>query len=73
MARGWGVRVTARVKAVTPDFSHHHKLIEFLRAYRDWTQYVINEIWNLNHIPSIKELHHRFYRVLREQGFRAHQ
>ena len=45
----------------------------FLRAYRDWTQYVVNEIWNLNHIPSIKKLHCRFYKVLRKQGFRAHQ
>jgi len=66
------VRVTARVKAVTPNPSYYHKLIEFLRAYRDWTQYVVNEIWNLNYIPSMKELHYRFYKVLRQQGFRAH-
>jgi len=26
----------------------------------------------MKHVPSIKELHQRFYRVLRNQGFRAH-
>ena len=66
------VKVTTRVKAVTPDPSHLTKLLEFLRAFRVWTQYVVDEIWNLNHIPSMKELHHRFYKVLRKKGFRAH-
>ncbi len=33
---------------------------------------MVNKIWNLNYIPSIKELHHKFYRILKEQGFRAH-
>ena len=66
------VKVTARVKAVTPDPSHYYKLLQFLRAYRDWIQYVIDQIWNLDHIPSMKELHYRFYRILRERGFRAH-
>ena len=66
------VLVTARVKAVTPDPSHLARLLEFLKAYRDWTQYVIDGIWSLNHIPSMKELHYRFYRILRKQGFRAH-
>ncbi len=66
------VKVTARVKAVTPDPSHQHKLLQFLRAYRDSVQYIIDQIWKLKHIPSMKELHHRFYRILRRQGFRAH-
>jgi len=68
---GWEMRVvvTAKVKAVTPDLQ---PLISFLRAFRDWTQYVVDEIWKMEHIPSIKELHQRFYRVLRGQGFRAH-
>ncbi len=66
------VKVTVRAKAVTPNPSHLTKLLEFLKAYRDWTQYVVDEIWDLNHIPSIKELHYRFYRVLRKRGFRAH-
>ena len=66
------VKVTAKVKVVTPNPSSLHKLILFLKAFRDWTQYVANEVWCLDHIPSIRELHHRFYRALREQGFRAH-
>ena len=66
------VLATAKIKAVAPDPSHFTKLLEFLKAYRSWTQYVIDQIWNLDHVPSIKELHHRFYKILREQGFRAH-
>ena len=67
------VLATAKIKAVAPDPSHFIKLLEFLKAYRSWTQYVIDQIWNLDHVPSIKELHHRFYKILREQGFRVHQ
>ncbi len=66
------VLVTAKVRAVTPNLSSLHKLLVFLKAFRDWTQYVINNIWNLDHIPSMKELHYKFYKVLRKQGFRAH-
>ncbi len=66
------VNATARVRAVAPNPSRYHKLLQFLRAFRDWTQYVINEIWSVDHIPSLKELHRRFYRALRNQGFRAH-
>ncbi len=65
-------RVTAEVRAVTPNPSHHSKLLDFLKAYRDWIQYVIDQIWFDKEIPSMKELHHRFYRILRNQGFRAH-
>ena len=66
------VKVTAKVKAVTPDSSHRYKLLQFLKAFRDWTQYVVDEMWNLNYIPSMRESHQRFYKVLRNQGFRAH-
>ncbi len=66
------VLVTAKVKAVIPNPSHHIKLLSFLRAYRNWTQYVVNEVWNHDHIPSMKKLHYRFYKILRKQGFRAH-
>lgn len=62
------------MRAVTPDPSSRSKLLSFLRAYRDWAQYVVDEIWSLNYM---KELHRRFYKLLRElgeelQGFRAH-
>jgi len=63
------VRVTAKVRAVTPN---PQPLLSFLKAYRDWAQYIIDQIWKLDHIPSIKELHHRFYKILRKQGLRAH-
>jgi len=66
------VKVTAKVKAVTPDSSHRYKLLQFLKAFRDWTQYVVDEMWNLNYIPSMRESHQRFYKVLRNRGFRAH-
>lgn len=63
------VKVTARVKAVTPN---PQSLLQFLKAFRDWIQYVVDQIWGLDHIPTMKELHRRFYKLLREQGFRAH-
>ncbi|MCD6488052.1 MAG: hypothetical protein J7K21_02385 [Desulfurococcales archaeon] len=63
---------TACVKAVVTDPSSLHKLLQFLRAYRNWVQYIIDQIWFDKRIPSMKELHHRFYKLLREQGFRAH-
>jgi len=66
------VLATAKVKAVVPNPSPLYKLIRFLKAYRDWTQYVIDQIWFDKKLPSMKELHHRFYKILRQQGFRAH-
>ncbi|MCD6195838.1 MAG: IS200/IS605 family accessory protein TnpB-related protein [Staphylothermus sp.] len=63
------VLVTAKARAVTPN---PHPLFSFLKAFRDWTQYVIDVIWGLDHIPSLKELHYKFYNILRKQGFRAH-
>ncbi|ABN69868.1 transposase, IS605 OrfB family [Staphylothermus marinus F1] len=69
-----GVRVYATVKVmgVAPDPSLHHKLYLFLRSYRDWTQYIIDQIWSCDKIPSMRELHSRFYGLLRSMGFRAH-
>ena len=66
------VLATARVKAVAPDPSSLSKLLEFLRAYRNWIQYVIDQIWFDKRISSMKELHYKFYKILRKQGFRAH-
>jgi putative transposase len=63
------VIVTVKVKAVTPN---PQPLFSFLKAYRDWTQYVVNQIWPDRKTPSMRELHGRFYRILRKQGFRAH-
>ncbi len=65
------VTVTARVEAVTPE-GEEELLVEFLKLYRDSVQLVVNEIWNLNQIPSEKTLHKMFYSRLRSLGFRAH-
>jgi len=48
------------------------EFLEFLRAFRDYTQYIIDRVWNEKNIPSIKTLHKRFYYELRGKGFRAH-
>ena len=66
------VKVTAFTLAVTPNPSHQYKLIRFLRAYRDWVQYVVDQIWFSVELPSMKKLHYKFYEILRKQGFRAH-
>ena len=48
------------------------ELLKFLRTFRDYTQYIIDQIWNERNIPSLKSLHKRFYYELRSRGFRAH-
>ena len=63
--------VTARVEAVTPK-GDEGLLIEFLKAYRDSVQLVVDEIWGLSEIPSWTELHVMFYSRLVKYGFRAH-
>ena len=65
------VRATARVEAVAPE-GGERLLVEFLRAYRDAVQLVVNEIWRLDRAPSTKQLHTMFYSKLRALGFRAH-
>jgi len=37
------------------------------------TQYIIDCLWELDKLPSINQLHQMFYKLLRKQGFRAHQ
>jgi len=43
-----------------------------LRAYRNTVQFVIDEVWWLEKIPSRKKLHVMFYDKLVGLGFRAH-
>jgi len=64
-------RATARVEAVAPE-GGEGLLLEFLRAYRDSVQLIVNEIWRLDKTPSIKKLHAVFYDNLKRLGFRAH-
>jgi putative transposase len=65
------VRATARVEAVAPEGGETF-LIQFLKAYRDAVQYVVNSVWSLERLPSTKQLHKVFYNELRKLGFRAH-
>jgi len=44
-----------------------------LYATRKATQHVIDCLWELDKIPTINQLHQMFYKILRSQGFRAHQ
>jgi putative transposase len=65
------VTVTAKVEAVTPE-GDEGLLVEFLRAYRDAVQLVVDGIWGLDRVPSERALHRTFYSRLRGLGFRAH-
>jgi len=65
------VRATVRVEAVAPE-GGEGLLLEFLRAYRDAVQLIVDEIWGLEEVPSRRKLHEVFYGKLRKLGFRAH-
>jgi len=65
------VRATAKVEAVAPE-GGEALLVEFLKAYRDAVQLVVNEVWRQDKVPSIKKLHTMFYSKLRKLGLRAH-
>ncbi len=49
------------------------ELREELYLTRRAIQYVIDALWELDKIPGINQLHQMFYKLLRKQGFRAHQ
>ncbi|MEM4743553.1 MAG: RNA-guided endonuclease TnpB family protein [Ignisphaera sp.] len=63
---------TLKMRALPKGSDDYLTLLEFLRLYRDATQFVINKLWSLNKVPSIKTLHRMFYNELRKHGFRAH-
>ncbi len=65
------VRATAKVEAVAPERGEA-LILQFLRAYRDAVQYVVDRIWSVEKTPSTKQLHKMFYSELRRLGFRAH-
>jgi len=50
-----------------------NELREELYLTRRAIQYVIDTLWELDKLPSINQAHQIFYRILRKQGFRAHQ
>jgi putative transposase len=70
LAKTMRARATARVEAVAPE--RGERLIEFLKAYRDAVQEVVDELWSLRKTPSKATLHRAYYDRLRGRGFRAH-
>jgi putative transposase len=65
------VLATAKIEAAAPE-GGEALLIQFLKAYRDAVQYIVDGIWLLDDTPSEESLHKMFYSELRRQGFRAH-
>ena len=49
------------------------ELREELYMTRRATQYVIDALWELDKLPTLNQVHQMFYKLLRRQGFRAHQ
>jgi putative transposase len=64
------VLATAKVEATAPKGGK--ALLQFLKAYRNAIQYVVDGIWGLGDIPSEESLHKMFYSELRRLVFRAH-
>jgi len=50
-----------------------NELREELYLIRRATQYIIDALWELDKLPSLNQMHQMFYKILRRQGFRAHQ
>ncbi len=50
-----------------------NELREELYLTRRALQYIIDCLWELDGLPTINQLHQMFYKMLRRQGFRAHQ
>ncbi len=70
--RGGELVEALRMRALPEGSDDHGALVEFLKLYRDVLQLVVNKLWSLNEVPSIKTLHGMFYSELRKLGFRAH-
>ena len=49
------------------------ELREELYLTRRAVQCIIDCLWELDKLPSINQAHQMFYKILRKQGFRAHQ
>ncbi|MEM4518689.1 MAG: hypothetical protein QXH46_05035, partial [Sulfolobales archaeon] len=70
--RGGELVEALRVRALPEGGDDRDALVEFLRLYRDALQLVVNKLWSLDEVPSIKALHKMFYSELMRYGFRAH-
>jgi len=49
------------------------ELREELYLTRRAIQYIVDCLWELDKLPTINQVHQMFYKILREQRFRAHQ
>ncbi|MEM0262365.1 MAG: zinc ribbon domain-containing protein [Nitrososphaerota archaeon] len=70
--RGEELVEALKMRALPEGSDDHGALVEFLKLYRDALQLIVNRLWSLDEVPSIKTLHGMFYSKLRELGFRAH-
>ena len=60
----------ARGKLVDGDL---YELWSELYRAREAVQRVIDALWELDKLPTLNQAHQMFYKILRKQGFRAHQ
>ncbi|MEM1930746.1 MAG: hypothetical protein QW780_03030 [Sulfolobales archaeon] len=54
--RGGELVETLRMRALPEGSDDHDALIEFLKLYRDAVQLVVDRVWSLDEVPSIKTL-----------------
>ena len=58
-----GILIKGSLEELREELYHIHRAI----------QYIVDALWELDKIPTINQCHQMFYRILRGQGFRAHQ
>jgi len=64
--------LTLKARGVLVDGSLN-ELREELYLTRKAIQYIVDALWELDKLPTLNQLHQMFYKMLRDQGFRAHQ
>jgi len=64
--------LTLKARGVLVDGSLN-ELREELYLTRKAIQYIVDALWELDKLPTLNQLHQMFYKMLRNQGFRAHQ
>jgi putative transposase len=64
--------LTLKARGVLVDGSLN-ELREELCLTRKAIQYIVDALWELDKLPTLNQLHQMFYKMLRNQGFRAHQ
>ena len=62
---------TLRVRVV-PEGVPLVTVLEFLRHYTSWLQFLIDRLWSRRDLPSLSKPHSEFYDFLRSKNLRAH-